>query len=463
MLRYLYVILWAAPLRTIVPFLVVALYSAPETDDFCFSSHNAWTALASVHQYYTTVTGRLPALTLMAMPSVISNLLGVDLFVIYPLANLVAILVFMAAMIAVGLMVVRDHWSLGVLFGLLICAALFAMLPSARQFLYWFTGVACYTVPTAGASLLAAWSTKKFAHREFIGRSEAILIGIVCLISSMCNEFTAFFLAGVVATSAAFRLAYMGKKEAQINAHAMLAAAILIGFMVIVFAPGNAVRMGQIPGSGDVGASLRNTFTYVPQYVMFLVLAPAVWCLALSALALGGASGAASDQRSTLLFLTALGGVTTVWVFSSYFIGAYGTGEVLALRARNEVWAVVLVVASIILVVASQATFLRIIPPAIKAGLVVVAACSAFGFDRAPARARLTAEWPQFSEFWRETMARNILLSTAKSNDVVVPRRTVTPSTLMEEELKETPDRLPNDCVARYYEKNAVVLAPASR
>lgn len=117
MIRYLYVFLWLFPLRIIIPFLTVALYSSPETDDFCFASHSAWTALASVHQYYTTVTGRLPALTLMAMPSVMSDLLGVDLFVIYPLANLVAMLFFMAAMITVGLLVVRDHWTLGVLFG----------------------------------------------------------------------------------------------------------------------------------------------------------------------------------------------------------------------------------------------------------------------------------------------------------------------------------------------------------
>lgn len=75
----------------------------------------------------------------------------------------------------------------------------------------------------------------------------------------------------------------------------------------------------------------------------------------------------------------------------------------------------------------------------------------------------IQTEWPQLSTFWQESIARDYLLSTAPEGQVVVQRRSVFPTTLMGDELKETPGNLPNDCIARYYGKSSVVLAPANK
>jgi hypothetical protein len=76
----------------------------------------------------------------------------------------------------------------------------------------------------------------------------------------------------------------------------------------------------------------------------------------------------------------------------------------------------------------------------------------------APTYAQLRNEWPQLVVYWRESLARNSLLSTASDADVSVPRRTAMPRLLAGDELKETPRQLPNDCIARFYNKSTVVL-----
>jgi hypothetical protein len=159
-----------------------------------------------------------------------------------------------------------------------------------------------------------------------------------------------------------------------------------------------------------------------------------------------------------------------LWVFTSYFIGTYSTGDVLALRARNEVVAVATVVFAISIVSVVQAVagavlqFQKREMP--RTAMVLALLLAAYGTSlirairEAPTYSLLNEEWPQLAQYWRESSARNDLLSTTQETDVVVPRRTVTPRLLIGDELKETtPYQLPNDCIARFYGKKTVLLA----
>ena len=170
-------------------------------------------------------------------------------------------------------------------------------------------------------------------------------------------------------------------------------------------------------------------------------------------------------------FAIGLLGLGAVWAYTAYFIGAYSTGDVLALRARDEVVAIVLLISAISIVVTVQAfvgTALNLVSARLPAVgirifcflLIAIGTWCGEPIRYAPNYETMNSEWPQLSIFWQESIARGALLSSTLSSDIVVPRRTVAPSLLMGDELKETPSQLPNDCVARYYGKSSVVLAP---
>jgi hypothetical protein len=57
-------------------------------------------------------------------------------------------------------------------------------------------------------------------------------------------------------------------------------------------------------------------------------------------------------------------------------------------------------------------------------------------------------------------MERNARLTLSKEQDLVVVKHMVFPTALMSEDVTDNPHRLPNDCIAQFYEKNTVVADP---
>jgi hypothetical protein len=462
-LRIVIVALWLVPLRFLVPFMAVALYSAPETDDYCLSAHDPWTALAHIHQYYMTVSGRLPALVLMATPSVIAGKLGMDFIVLYPLVNLGMICGLIAATTISAWRLIRSDWTVNVLFGLILSAIVIGLNSDLREFVYWLTGAACYLMPTLGSLLVAAYMSAALARGESLSRGAFVVLLLICSVSSASNEFTGLFLVGVVVLSCGFQYLALGRKRVQVGMHAWLLIMIVAGFAVVALAPGSGARMGQLPRSQDIPLAIETVRAYVPQYLRFLGTLQAVWWAPLSAICFGCVAAwpsGAPDRRITLLFVAALIAMTMVWVCTAYFIGAFATGELIPLRSRNEIWATVEAVGMMAGVLVAGAVVQNRLTPLATPVLAAIGTVVVLSLSDAPASSRMSEAWPELATFWRETRERHLLLTTTTFNDVVVPRRSVTPSLLMEEELKEQPDRLPNDCVATFYGKRTVVLAP---
>lgn len=462
-LRLVNATLWLVPLCILAPFMAVALYSGPETDDYCLSAHDLWTALAHIQQYYLTVSGRLPALVLMAIPSVVAGTLGLDFIVLYPLANLAMFCAFIVVMIIVASRLLRADWTVNVLFGLVISAIVVGLSSGLREFVYWLTGAACYLMPTMGAVLALAYLSDALTRGETLSRKTFVMLMVLCLISSASNEFTGLFLAGVVVLSCGCQYFRYGGKRAQLGVHAVLLIVIVVGFAVIALAPGSGVRMAQLPRSNDIPFAIQTVTAYVPEYLRAVGTLPAFWCAALSAVCFGCIAAkppGASDRRLTLLFAALLLAMTMAWVCAAYFIGAYATGELIPLRARNEIWAVCELVGMMVIVLATSAIVQNRLPPiaaTLCVGVTVVAL--ALSLSDAPAAQRVREAWPELPTFRQETRHRHFLLTNTTDKEVVVPKRSVRPSLLMEEELKERPGRLPNDCVAAFYGKRSVVLA----
>jgi hypothetical protein len=189
-----YALLWCVPIWCLLPFVAAALYSSPSTDDFCLSGHNSKEALAAVSQYYFNVTGRLPALMIITLPSLISRRMGLDLFALYPIFNVGVIITFVAAMIGGATMLLRtaNHF-IGILLGLLLCAFILSIVPNISEFIYWVTGEACYLTATIGAALFSAWVSRIVLERQRIDAVSLTAAIALCALTSMMNEFTVFF------------------------------------------------------------------------------------------------------------------------------------------------------------------------------------------------------------------------------------------------------------------------------
>ena len=445
------------------PFIAIALYSSPFTDDFCMSSHSFRTTAAEIYQYYHSVGGRLPALFLIALPSDLAHLSGMDLYAVYPLVMVLMLAGFIIAMIAsVAMIFDREDRKAAIILGMLFSALMFGLVPNLDELAYWMTGAACYMTAAAGACLYAAWSTKIALNNEHIGRRALLAIMTLCFITAALNEFTVFFLLGLTALSLMVRI-FFEPKPSQIGSYAAIFAAICAGYLILLLAPGNSNRIGLFSQNRDIVASIQNASTYTAQYAGYLSHLPGVRSFAV----LTACFAVATSQRRrrpmvSLSVVMGLLAVAAVWAYASYFIGAYSTGSTIPPRASNEIWIVSLftfAIAEIILIHLIVGYRLHRLG-AYRFLIVAAGMVFALPIRHAPNYETVRSQWPQLAIFWQESMSRNLLLSTTPASDVVIQRRTVFPSLLMGGELKETPDRLPNDCIARYYGKSSVVLAP---
>ena len=149
--------------------------------------------------------------------------------------------------------------------------------------------------------------------------------------------------------------------------------------------------------------------------------------------------------------------------FITFFIAYYATGELLALRARNEIE--VFIIASLTISVAGIARFagqfLSSRPLQMQTAGIILSALLCVYLLGSPTMAILKTERPTFNTFWLESVHRHASIALSKDNDIVVPNRTVRPSLLMQEDLTDNPARLPNDCVAAFYGKKSVIMLPA--
>jgi hypothetical protein len=75
----------------------------------------------------------------------------------------------------------------------------------------------------------------------------------------------------------------------------------------------------------------------------------------------------------------------------------------------------------------------------------------------------LRKEWQELYPYWQESVARHVLLTTSSDRAVAVPRHKWTPSLLMTSDVTTDANRLPNDCIARYYHKSAIYAVDTSR
>lgn len=453
---------------------VLTLYSMPEADDYCLSYLNiAHGFVAATQTWYDGVVGRVVPLLLMQVPAAISHATDVDYLITYAAMLGLLEVYFVAATIAFA----RRLWPRATLpqvgfIGTALAAITLSDVPNLREFLYWLPGTTCYVVPGAIVMLVLVEFVRSIDDRTPITPFGVWMLAAGCFVAALCNEFTPVWLLGLILASAVYR-AIFWRDGAQIRAHAVIGAATLVGFVILLLAPGNAHRMAQMPDAGNFGRSFTEAFRTVALDVGELATnwRTIIWSgiTAVFTAVLPPSSRKAGRERLALAALIMLFCCGCIYV--TYFTALYATGAALPPRTQNET--VVLFVGCLTICTAllvrsrfdlAESTSIiwrgRSFGEALAT--IIIGACLIYPLWHGSTAALLRLERDSFHGFWLEGVARHAQLMQAKpGSNLVVAVHKYFPAVLAAYELKDTPGELPNDCVAQFYGVASVVVKPA--
>jgi len=457
----------------ILKLLGLALYAIPESDDFCFfDANNHHGIVGSVSVFYSSAIGRITPLLLMQLPAVLRTSTGIDLFICYVLIMVAFMVAFVAAMIFLARRFQPNTTLLQqTALGLAFVAVLASEAPSLHDMFYWLPGVACYIVPAAIIVLVFAELINATENGVRFSRASTALMAFGGLAAAMCNEFTAVWLIGAVSCSLLARWVF--DQRLQLDAHLWIGLATVAGLAVVLSAPGNSVRMSQFPMAGDFLNSLKEAFLFglIGLGRLFREPATGTWLLfvVLVTTALPQPNCVSSRNRKFLaagVALISLGGA-----YFGYFVHQYATGNRLVERAQNEVLVFVLFGLTMSAALFARAyrdricKFVTALPlPSPVMGVAVpliFGASLAVALHYSKVGMQIRSERDDFSVFWLESMERHARLTLSPEQRLVVAQHTVHPTTLMNSDVTDNPGRLPNDCIARLYQKESIVAGPA--
>jgi hypothetical protein len=465
-------------LAAIVPLLIIfriistALYAIPETDDFCLANHYVHDGMfGTIAIYYKSLMGRVTALVLITIPAVISRSIDIDYYVIYPLFLAVYLLGFVGATIfAAGRLWPEASGTERILAGTALSAVIFVLAVSPHEMFFWLSGSMPYMVPALIVMIVLVELVRSAASETDLSPARTGILAILCFIAAMGNEFTPLWLIGMIAASLLFRR-LTAHPHSRVSGHVAMLVATLLGFAIVLLAPGNFVRFGYYPNGGRFFWSFYGAAYYLAAELLWLLGQTATWgwlafVTIFSALV---APATLNGPRRILLLAAGLAVLVIGCAYAGHYVGYYATGEALAMRGRNEVIALLMVgsacVVALVVTASSSAIATRLGDP--RSRLAHAAALVFCGIALLPllngrAWVAINAQRHEFKTFWLESMQRHAFLSLTKEQNVVVQDRTAKPSVLMSADLHQDPGRLPNDCVAIFYDKKSVILRPGN-
>lgn len=323
-----------------VPLLVLSFFNHPSAaDDYCFADtairHGFWQAQQF---YYDGWTGRYFSNFLVHGSPLVWG--WYDGFRLIPMLAVTGLLASMYSLVSELLrgQPRQTHWlTTAILFFMLIVS-----LQSSVEAFFWTAAVASYTVPTALTFYLLAviirWYRLKDGPVKWLTVVWACFL-VFAIVGS--GETNLILLVLLLLALAAYRLVFQRQIDWLLG---MLILISLCSSWLLFRAPGNAIRMGGNPHSGDFVASFLSSFAWLGQSVgLWLIRTPVLPIsvlyvpLALRLLRFG------SPVRT--LFQVPIGVVAIVYIgllAAMIFPSYYGIGLPPAFRTMNVVYDVAL-------------------------------------------------------------------------------------------------------------------------
>jgi hypothetical protein len=449
--------------------------SAPEHDDFCFAElYVRHGFIDTVSLFYHSQSGRVLALWLTQVPPAISAAAGVSLLSAYALTMAVSAALFLATTTLAMVRAWPHATALQLTFlALAFASAVVGAAPSVRDLLYWLSAVACYVPPAVITILILGECIRALDQQAGFSWTLSAAMALGGFAAALCNEFTGAWLLLIVSASLGARRLF--GQQRQIVHHVLIAAAIAVGWIVVVSASGNSARMDQLPNGGHVISSglqaLADSIGGLGRFLREPAILVWLAAVGLIASAQPGPTPQAAQKSKLLAFGTIA--ICLACCYFEYFAHRYATGMRLVERAQNQ---------ALILLLFGSTLGVKLLVGAYRPQVRERIASSAFGGLLSPVGMpasltlltiaslclsstglQLRAQWQGLYPYWRESAERHALLTTSSDPVVVAPRHQWTPSLLMTSDLTANADRLPNDCIARYYHKSAVYAADAPR
>lgn len=261
LLRFVTFVLVGLALVITVPLVALSFYNHPSpADDYCFANTAMHYGFWQAQQfYYDGWSGRFfHNFIVHSSPLTFGWYEG---YKIYPIVLLALVLLSFYALASQWVRG-RTTMTWAVAAGLFI--GFMASLAGLPEFLYWYAGMACYSM---SAVFYLFWLATLLAHQR---RGFGLLPGYLLL--------EGLLLAGIIGSSETSMVMAMSVLAliawGELLQRRKLSATILILLAVgavscyyLMAAPGNAIRMASNPNSSDVALTLRSSLRYAVGYL----------------------------------------------------------------------------------------------------------------------------------------------------------------------------------------------------
>ncbi len=284
---------------SLIPLLIVALYSHSAADDFAFglATSQAWqnngslgAVFAAAHQnvqeYYYNWQGTYSGIFLMSLQP---GLFGEDY---YPVGSIFLLLLFLTGNLFLFKVILMDYFKAGKWHYLTIVSVILLL---SLQFMYepvegfyWFNGGMLYTGFYSLALFLFGFILCLcHTQKPYVKFGLTIISIILCAIIAGGNYPTALTTSVILFILTAYK-AYRKDKNALILGFLTLIS--LAGLLISITAPGNAIRQASVGSSSGAFRAILLSFAYggysaansinVPVLIGFVFLTPFLYPIA---------------------------------------------------------------------------------------------------------------------------------------------------------------------------------------
>ncbi|WP_271608802.1 hypothetical protein [Bradyrhizobium sp. CCBAU 21359] len=460
----------AGPFIFLTALILVALYGAPEHDDFCFAYENVrYGFVPTVLHFYTGLSGRIVPLLIIQIPAAVAQAASSSILPAY-VATLIAFALLFIAGSAFAMVRMWPNVGGPALIVLMLGfpAAIAGATPSAHDLLYWLPGLACYVPPGLVTILILGECVYAIDREQKFSIQATTWAVVAAFLSATCNEFTAVWLVAILAASLLARFAFGQKMQG--GHHCIIAAAVVIGWLIVAAAPGNGQRMAAVDSGWDLSFSIRDGLEFSLIDLGTLLVSPSLigWLVLVVAVSTAIPAPKKRDGRREKWLAWGIVAVCLGCWYFEYFLHQLITGARLVDRAQNQ--ALILIVFGFTL---SSAFLARIYWPQLREKLALGGASISFDKPVWPlllnamiaislyfstTGSRLRLERATFDAFWEEAVERDGLLASSPDQVVKVPRHRWKPATLISADITSN-----IGCVARYYHnKELIAVDPPS-
>jgi hypothetical protein len=444
-----------------LPLIVLSFYNHPSpTDDYCFANTSMRYGFWESQQiYYDGWSGRFFHNFLVHGSPLTFG--WYDGYKIYP--------VVLLGLLALSFYTFASQWlyrsftfstKLALACGLFI--GFVATLVSLSEYLYWYAGMACYSLSSVFLlfllAVLIAHERRGFGWKSGYLLLESLLI--ICIIGS--SETSMVMIMSVLGMIALGDLVL--RRRLSIPTLILLAVGVFSCYYLIS-APGNAVRMGSNPNSRDIPLTLLSSLKFAVGYVARQIFLTPLLPLSLLYFPIASQLTANRPLPAYLRIhplLALLHGLLTVLALISLHF--YAVGIAPAYRLVNLInlvfwlsWGYNLTIWAAILQDRLQPVtwqrFSRLIV-VVSLGWIVLA--TGFG----PVLPMAYGDWlsGRAARYDQAMQERYNQMTQSTDDTALVTPLPVYPASMFMEDVKEDPKHLWNRCWADYYHKKTIVL-----